>query len=714
MLALNLPLLADALSPGYSASSFFYKFQPHTSVLHDVLVFTPMILAAAVGLWRSRTAGVTERRRVSVLGASLGLGLAPLLIVLVLEPLIPPYREWVRVIENRRLLGFTFIFPALVSIPFTTAYAVLFHKVLDVRFIARKALQYALARYSALGLAAVPLALLAAFLYDHRNRTLAEIFSGGSALLLLLLATSGVVLFVRRKTLLDFVDRRFFREQYDARQILTPLVDSIRSAVGRKELSDLVCHGIDRALHVETIALLVEEPDRGELADPTERVRPRPISSPLVSLVSSSRQPLEVDLEHKPRAYPTLSERDRHWLVDGDFRLLVPIISFGGTLFGIIAVGEKKSSLPYLKEDLQLVSAIANSAALALEVQRLRTQRSEGNGPGTEPALPTAAAAQECFGCGRLYLPQNRRCTACDRDLDAALVPYVLPGRFRFERRLGAGGMGVVYRAVDLALTRSVAIKTMRRFSVDDSLRLRREARAAAAVFHPNLALIYGVESWQSTPMLIMEFLEGTLEERLEKEVLQPRETLDLGIALAGALEQLHGANILHRDLKPSNIGYGRDGSPKLMDFGIARLQFDLRRETALLTDGPTGMPGIDSETWGGMGTTTTASRQMVGTLHYLSPEAVQGENPGPGFDLWGLTIVLYECLVGERVFNGTVREVMDKILKAEIPRLRTHRPDCPQQLDDFFAAALDPDPRRRPHSAASLRGVLQGLRQKI
>ncbi|MCB1035819.1 MAG: serine/threonine protein kinase, partial [Acidobacteria bacterium] len=431
----------------------------------------------------------------------------------------------------------------------------------------------------------------------------------------------------------------------------------------------------------------------------------------------ASREPLEVDMEKAGRQLPHLSSSDRDWLIDGAFHLLVPIVSFDGVLLGVIAMGEKKSGLPILKEDRQLLAAIANSAALALEVQRLRR---EGAGDGSSidtpiPSLPTASPAQECFGCGRLYLPHNQTCPTCERELEPALVPYVMPGRFRFERRLGAGGMGVVYRAVDLSLSRPVAIKTMRRVSVDDALRLRREARAAAAVVHPNLALIYLVESWQGNPMLIMEYLEkGTLSDRLSREVLAPQETLALGAAMASALEKLHSANILHRDLKPSNIGYSLDGTPKLMDFGIARLQFDIRREAAVLTDGPTAVPGLDSMGWANMGTPATASRQLVGTLHYLSPEAVHGLPPDPTFDLWSLTAVLYECLTGDRIFRGTLAEVMSAIGKAEIPPLSDRRPGCHPMLVDFFFQALHADRSRRPVSAGELREQLEFLKQKV
>ena len=156
----------------------------------------------------------------------------------------------------------------------------------------------------------------------------------------------------------------------------------------------------------------------------------------------------------------------------------------------------------------------------------------------------------------------------------------MLPGKFRFERRIGTGGMGVVYRGIDLSLGRAVAVKTLRRVSPEDAMRLRREARTAAAVSHPHLAPVYGMETWQGTPMLVMELLEGgTLTQRIEKGRLEAAETVELGIAMAEALEHLHASDILHRDIKPSNIGYTRDGTPKLMDFGIARVMFDLRRD---------------------------------------------------------------------------------------------------------------------------------------
>ena len=717
LLALNLLGLARVLGFEFWATAFLPYFEPRgDSTCFSYVMVGLVALALLAAIWKTKHAAARERRRVGLLIAGIVLGSGPAVVYILIGLVSPAIRRWQYSPENMPLISLI-VFPPLLLIPSTTAYAVLVHRVLNVRLIARKALGYALARYSALALAAVPLVGLGVYLYRRRSESLEQIFTGSSAILLSLTAILGISLFVKRQDLIDAVDRKFFRDQYDARQILTPLVEHIRNTSDRAELSDLVCHGIDRALHLETIALLVEAPERGELVDPTKRQRPLMLSGPLVSLVAASREPLDVDLEKRPRELPHLSSEDRDWLIDGEFHLLVPIVSFDGGLLGIIAMGEKKSGLPILKEDRQLLAAIANSAALALEVQRLRREGAADplSTDTPVPALPTASPAQECFGCGRLYLPHNQSCPTCERELEPALVPYVMPGRFRFERRLGAGGMGVVYRAVDLSLSRPVAIKTMRRVSVDDALRLRREARAAAAVVHPNLALIYLVESWQGNPMLIMEFLEkGTLSDRLLLEVLEPREALALGAAMASALEKLHSANILHRDLKPSNIGYSLDGTPKLMDFGIARLQFDLRREAAVLTDGPTAVPGMDSLGWAKMGTPATASRQLVGTLHYLSPEAVQGMPPDPTFDLWSLTAVLYECLTGDRIFRGSLAEVMAAIREAQVPPLGERLPHCPSELEGFFSRALHGDRSQRPASASELREQLEFLEKGL
>jgi hypothetical protein len=569
-------------------------------------------------------------------------------------------------------------------------------------------------------MALVPFAALCVYVYQHREVTVAALFSGARVTILGAVTAAGALALATRHRALEAIDRRFFRERYDARQLLTLLVDQVRSAPGQAALADLVANGIDRALHLESVALLAADPASGLLRDPLCKVRPLDTSWQLAALVAATHEPLPADLEAPRSALRRLPEEERHWIADGRFQLLVPLLSTDGSLLGTIALGEKKSGLPFLKEDRELLSTIASSAALALEVQHLRRRDGEARAAttGTDPAdLPTSAPAEECGLCGTLFLPQTSRCSACGELLAAAGVPYVLPGKFRFEARIGAGGMGVVYRAVDLALGRPVAVKTLRRLSPEDAVRLRREARTAAAVSHPNLAFVYGVETWRGTPLLILEYLErGTLAERLERRSYLPAETVELGIAMAGALERLHEADILHRDVKPSNIGYTRDETAKLMDFGIARAPLDPR---------PAGAPSAavagelaslhPTLIWSLGEVTARSSERLVGTLFYLPPEALKGASPDARFDLWSLSLVLYECVAGVRVFSGSdVAAILRAIRSAGIPDVRHYRPDCPSVLSDFFARNLNRNPELRARGSADLKHQLEEVLRKL
>lgn len=700
-----------ALSQGFEGLSQLLTEKPSYSFY--VPYALAMVTAFVVLAIRARFAAGEERRRVQLFTAGLVLGLAPLFLQIVFDIAAkspePPDETWVGI-----------LFAFFLSAPVATAYAVVVHHVLNVQLVARRALQYALARYSAIGLATVPLLALVFYLHQHKEESLAEIFSGNHVLLLGTASVLGLSALRYRRRLLDSIDRRFFREQYDARQILTLLGERIRATRDVASLASLITKEIDLALHLESIVLMVFDPRSGMLVDPKSRSRRLDSSSLLAQRIANSSDPIVVDLELPSSALGKLPDTDRHWLVDSGFRLIVPILARDGSLLGIVGLGEKKSGLPFLTEDRQLLRAIASSAAWVLELEQGRGASSQGPRRSQtggsrfddltpeELPFPPSEQAKECGTCGALYPSFTVLCTACSRRLEVSHVPYVMPGKFRFERRIGAGGMGVVYRGADLALGRSVAVKTMRRVSPEDAMRLRREARTAAAVSHPHLASIYGIETWQGTPMLIMELLEGgTLAQHIDHGKLQPRETIDLGIAMAEALGQLHNADILHRDIKPSNIGYSRDGVPKLMDFGIARLMLDLNSDLDTAPEplrGPAALSHTE-DSFGRPPSSLTTTRQLVGTLAYLSPEAINGHREDVSFDLWSLSIVLYECLLGRKIFTGSdPRQIMSKIRHGRVPDFSQVCQEHNAVLGDFFRAALHRNLSYRPASARELK----------
>ena len=265
--------------------------------------------------------------------------------------------------------------------------------------------------------------------------------------------------------------------------------------------------------------------------------------------------------------------------------------------------------------------------------------------------------------------------------------------------------MGVVYYARDLSLGRSVAIKTLPRMSSRNAAQLRREARAMATVTHPNLAIIFGIETWRGIPFLVEEFLAGgTLSARLAGGCLEVGEMLELGTTLAGALEYLHRTGVIHRDIKPSNIGFSRTGVPKLLDFGLARLNESSDGDNLATT---TVTEAADS------GTHWSAGGAFVGTPLYMSPEALRREAPNPSFDLWSLSVVLYESITGVRPFAGTdaVHMLVSMATGTVVPP-STLRRGCPRALDEYFAAALQRDPNGRLPDAAAMRAELIRLHQ--
>jgi hypothetical protein len=455
-----------------------------------------------------------------------------------------------------------------------------------------------------------------------------------------------------------------------------------RAAPSAEELAQLLESEIDRALHLESVSVMLSDGER--LLSRGGAPRPLPVSSAL-ALQLAGRTLLELDLERGGSHLRRLPGEDREWLADTRFQLIVPLASMANELVGMIGLGPKRSELPFTADDRQLLQLIGSTAAPILENRRLR-----GSLRTADPADAESESCA-CRRCGRVTEGRPESCPECAGELTPVPVPGLVAGKFALERQIGQGELGVVYRALDRELGRRVAIKTLPRTSPEAAIQLRREARIMAALTHPNLEQIFGIESWRGIPMLVVELMAETLADRLARGPLPPVEVIALGIAAAEGLETAHRAGILHRDIKPSNLGFTSQGAVKLLDFGLAHLQNPEDRAGDR-------EPDVDRRSATG----------VAGTPLYMSPELLQGEAADIGHDLWSLALVLFEAVAARHPFErGTWSETLAAITAARAPDPREFAPSCPAELATFFATALSPNPRARPASARELRDAL-------
>ena len=273
---------------------------------------------------------------------------------------------------------------------------------------------------------------------------------------------------------------------------------------------------------------------------------------------------------------------------------------------------------------------------------------------------------------------------------------------YQIMEQLGAGGMGVVYRARDLTLGRDVALKLLPGDAFADPearARFEREARAASALNHPNICVVHELGEDGGRPFIVMECLEGrTLHDRLNGEPPGIDEILDLGIQLADALDAAHGKSILHRDIKPANIFITQRGHVKLLDFGLAKVD-----GPGLVTD--SASPTVVRDDLTNAGTT-------LGTISYMSPEQALGQPLDPRTDIFSLGVVLYEMVARTRPFTGaTPAAVWNALLNVEPPSPVRLNPECPESLAAVILRCIEKDPARRYGSARELMDDLKRLR---
>ena len=559
--------------------------------------------------------------------------------------------------------------------PLSFAYAILRQRLFDVRVIIRRGLQYAMARRFLLAIPMMAAGLLALDLIFHGNQPLFEVLKAHGAVYVAVWALAGLA-YQQRNVWLSWLDRRFFRDKYDAQWLFRQVMDDIRHAANVEEVSSSVVTRVVEALHAEFCALLVRKPEEPlyrvvAAAPPGSLTADLPATNKLIPLVRMLDRSVPIMLAESGWLGQQLPQVDKDFLHNARIDLLVPVVLAAGGIEALIVVGAKRSEEPYSAEDTGLLENVASAVALLLT-------------RGTSTLH--GRSLEECPSCGTCY---DTGTTKCEKDaslLKLVATPRVLGQRYRLEKRLGQGGMGKVYRATDFSLNRTVAVKMIRDelFANQNAMeKFRQESRVTASLAHPNVVTVhdFGIDASQHV-FLVMELLEGiTLREEFrQKARLTAERTLELFEGICAGIGAAHARGLVHRDLKPENIFLSRPNVlelVKITDFGIAKTLAELANNT-----------------------NATATGVLVGTMRYMSPEQLQGKSISARWDVWALGVIAYEALCGTAPFSGTdfstLRGAITGVMFSNVAMLV---PGAPDRWQDFFVRAFDPSEEQRPQS---------------
>src|SRR5437870_2988179 len=285
--------------------------------------------------------------------------------------------------------------------------------------------------------------------------------------------------------------------------------------------------------------------------------------------------------------------------------------------------------------------------------------------------------------------------------MSETISPNTIIGQYSVVAKIGEGGMGEVWRARDTKLGRDVAIKVLPAAFSENSERLARfeqEAQTAGALNHPNILVIFHIDTHDSAPYIVSELLEGeTLRERMGGVVLPQRKAIDFALQTAHGLAAAHEKGIVHRDLKPENVFITKDGRIKILDFGLAKL---------------TGAgDGAQSQTEVPTRRVNTDPGMVMGTIGYMSPEQVRGKPTDHRSDIFSFGAILYEMLAGKRAFRGeSTADTISAILREDPPDLSTTSRGINPALERIVNHCLEKNPEERFHSASDLAFALEAL----
>ena len=649
----RLAVLARDVPGAYVAPAFFGPY--------CVLVLAAL---AVLGL-RARGVPPGERARTRLFVAGLAAALAPH-VEGVVEAAFPGTFT-VRAANWATVLGSV----SALAVPCLTMYAAVSLRVLDVRTTIRASARRLLTRGGLALLAVGPLAALGGLVASRADRPVAEVFADPLGQACLAVAAAGLAGLAFRERLAAGVGAWIAPETADQRRVLAAAAGELGQATTAGDVGAVVARAVRRGARVAGTLLVAGEAGTAggyRFAGAGGSMPTLARGSALANVLAELRAPLQVHPDARGGAFDLLPPEDAAWVEASAAAAVVPVAGPGAATAGLLVAGPRPDGARLCPVDLAFLDALAAAAGLALERLRLEA------GPAARVEEPPA---RECRGCGRVAAgPGGARCGACGGTWADAPVPAMLAGKFLVERRLGAGGMGTVYRARDVGLDRRVAVKTLEGADPAGLARLRHEAQTLAAQAHPGIAQIHGLETWRGRPLLVMEHLDGgTLAARLDGGPLAPADAVGVAVEVAGALAALHAAGYRHGDVKPSNIAFTAQGAAKLLDFGLA-------------------------------GLSAARARLVGGTVPYLSPEALGGAPAAAADDVWALAVTLYEMAAGRRPFAGaTADEVAEAVRRRRLqpppsPAPAGGGPDRRAAVLAFAGAMLTASRAARPATA--------------
>lgn len=636
-----------------------------------------------------------QRRRIKLVVYSTAAGVAPFLFNIVLEVFTG--------VVSTGLLLISELAPII--IPVGLGYTIIKHRVFNIQVVIRRGVQYLLAKNALRALISLPLMALVVTLIINPNRTVREILIQNRLLVTVsILAGAGLIF---RQQVTKWIDRRFFREEYNQEQIMLRLIQEMKTLNSFSEISKLVNKEVEAALHPKSMYVFEKEQhlQAQTLVYSTHRL-PQQLSIPdnfqLLRTLELDPQVLEAPFTLKKPLPP----HELEWLEELGVNLMVPMCGTDHRLIGLLLLGEKKSEEPYTPTDQKLLLVIAEQMAVVYENTRLKER------VGREQTLRKQVLerleeqniniVKECPTCGVCYDSTDEYCPKDKTELTLSLpVERVIERKYRLEQLLGKGGMGAVYEATDLRLNRRVAIKIILSSMFGNPAALRRferEARAVAMLNHPNVIAVYDYGRTSTDgAFLVMELITGiSLREATRRlgGVLDPETAANWFEQILSGIQAAHESGIVHRDLKPENILLIEQANGqkilKILDFGLAKIK-------------PTDGTEVSSITEAGT---------VMGTMGYMSPEQFSGEEVDERTDLFTAGVMVIEALTGQLPFRKrTMNEYLASLMFDQF-----HLPgDSPQtqHLDQVLQKILAKERSERyPTAQAMKQALIPAIRQ--